>query len=110
MRHNASRDPIVHAGQVCTDPDCELHNPDVAREEEVIDDWQYAYYLVGLNKYQDANDPYGSAVNMIRRTLEWALDDGVSGAMNSHEWNNLDALAKTLASLDPAAAPNPRAA
>lgn len=53
-------------------------------------------------------DPYGTAVAVIREVLEYVLDDGVSGAMNEHEFSTLDKLAKLLGELDPAAAPEPR--
>lgn len=31
----------------CTDPDCEIHNPEVGREEETVDDTMLAFYLAG---------------------------------------------------------------
>jgi len=55
-------------------------------------------------------DPYSTATRKIREALEEALDDGVSGSMSEREFNNLDALARTLTSLDPDASPNPRLA
>jgi len=47
------------------------------------------------------DDPYGTAMFVLRATLSVALDPRVSGAMNQHEHDNLDAIAQTLNSLDP---------
>ncbi len=38
---------IPHAYEACDDPDCELHNPDVAVEEGVIGPTEVAYYMAG---------------------------------------------------------------
>lgn len=57
------------------------------------------------NPAQAKIDPYGAAMEIIQATLEWALDDGISGSMNEAEYETLEALAHTLASLDPASAP-----
>jgi hypothetical protein len=54
-------------------------------------------------------DPYSTAVSKIVEALEDALDDGVSGQMSKRELDNLEALAKTLISLDPAVEISPRA-
>ena len=31
----------------CTDPDCEIHNPEVGLEEEVVSHTNAAYYIAG---------------------------------------------------------------
>jgi hypothetical protein len=55
------------------------------------------------NESGDAErDPYGYAINVIATTLEWALDDGIRGAMNDHEFALLNQLAGTITSNDPA--------
>lgn len=39
---------LAHALEdTCTDPDCEIHNPDVAWGEEVIDPTDLAFYVAG---------------------------------------------------------------
>jgi hypothetical protein len=53
MRPDASPDSIVHAQQLCDDPDCELHNPLVAYQETVIGEKEYAYFLVGAETMYD---------------------------------------------------------
>lgn len=53
-------------------------------------------------------DPYGYAVTVIATVLEYSLDDGISGSMNSREFNILDHLARTLVVLDPAIEIEPR--
>jgi heme oxygenase len=40
------------------------------------------------------DDPYGTATYVIRKVLEDALDDGLSGVMSEAEYANLTALAK----------------
>lgn len=47
-----------------------------------------------------ADDPYGTATYVIRNMLSRALSDHMNGRMNETEWKNLDALAKTITSLD----------
>jgi hypothetical protein len=32
----------------CTDPDCEIHHPEVGLEEETIDKTDLAFYLAGM--------------------------------------------------------------
>lgn len=32
----------------CTDPDCEIHHPEVGREEMTVDDTNLAFYLAGF--------------------------------------------------------------
>jgi hypothetical protein len=47
-------------------------------------------------------DPYSYAITVIATVLEFALDDGISGAMSEGEFKTLDLIAKTLMVLDPA--------
>jgi hypothetical protein len=54
-------------------------------------------------------DPYGYAVTVIATTLEFALDDGISGAMNERECTILELLARVLMATDPAIEIDPRA-
>jgi hypothetical protein len=37
----------------CDDPDCELHNPDVAYTEEVINSTELAFYIAGTQAFGD---------------------------------------------------------
>lgn len=55
-----------------------------------------------------SKDPYSEAVRLIVQTLEWALDDGVSGAMSHGEFNVLSSLADRLMTSDPAVEIEPR--
>lgn len=34
----------------CTDPDCEIHNPEVGREEGTVSDTDMAFWLAGYNR------------------------------------------------------------
>lgn len=55
------------------------------------------------------DDPYATAVYIISGVLELALDDGVSGAMNEHEFETLESVAKLLMNRDPSLEIEPRA-
>lgn len=74
-------------------------NPE--RLKKVREDVLQAELIKGPHSSMAEDDPYSAAVELIAVALEWALDDGISGSMNQREFENLDALAKTLMSLDP---------
>jgi hypothetical protein len=41
-------DNLMHAiVNRCTDPDCEIHNPQVGREEGTVSDTNLAFYIAG---------------------------------------------------------------
>ena len=55
-------------------------------------------------------DPYSWAITTIVTALEYALDDGISGSMNDHEYRILEMLAIRLIELDPHIEIDPKAA
>ena len=54
-------------------------------------------------------DPYGYAVSVIATVLEYALDDGISGAMSKGEFETLEKVAIVLTHEDPSIEIDPRA-
>lgn len=54
-------------------------------------------------------DPYGYAVGVIATVLEYALDDGISGAMSQEEYETLEKVAIVLTHEDPHIEIYPRA-
>lgn len=54
-------------------------------------------------------DPYGYAVGVIATVLEYALDDGISGAMSKTEYDILEKVAIVLTHEDPHLHIEPRA-
>lgn len=54
------------------------------------------------------HDPYSFAMRVMKEVLEFALDDGVSGAMNDREFATLDQIARLISSRDPAVEIEPR--
>lgn len=54
-------------------------------------------------------DPYSYAVSVIATVLEYALDDGISGAMSSEEYDTLEKVAIVLTHEDPHIEISPRA-
>lgn len=43
---------VMYQGR-CEDPDCEIHNPEVGLEEEVIDLTDVAFYYAGAQELRD---------------------------------------------------------
>jgi hypothetical protein len=56
---------IEHAKSECSDPDCELHNIDVAIAESVVSDTNVAYFFAGQKT---------AGGDLVRSLVEWALD------------------------------------
>jgi hypothetical protein len=59
------------------------------------------YDLEGFIREQNTSgdaeaDPYSYALLVIKTTLEWALDDGISGAMSDDEHNLLGEFARLM--------------
>lgn len=53
-------------------------------------------------------DPYGYAATVIAVVLQYALDDGINGAMNQYEMETLEGVALWLMERDPDLAIEPR--
>lgn len=72
-----------------------------------------SYDLEGFIRESNDNgsaeaDPYSYAVSIIKTTLEWALDDGISGSMSESEYSTLEKLAIVLTHEDPHISIEPR--
>lgn len=71
------------------------------------------YDLVTWVEHQQATgeaeiDPYSYAVTLIRVALEFALDDGINGAMSEGEFEILETIARKVCELDPGVEIHPR--
>lgn len=67
-----------------------------------------AYVARQIESGDNEVDPYGYAISIIATVLEFALDDGISGAMNEHEFTILETIARTTQKLDPHIEIHPR--
>jgi hypothetical protein len=56
----------------CTDPDCEIHHPEVGREEETVNDTNLAFYIAGYY----AGIEY--SMNQIDNLGDAAVDEMIS--------------------------------
>jgi hypothetical protein len=60
---------------MCTDPDCEIHNPDVAMAEEVIDLTDLAMYVAGyLAGAAAMGDQYDSVKGNLRDEVKQMIE------------------------------------
>jgi hypothetical protein len=71
------------------------------------------YDLVSWVEHQQATgdnevDPYSYAITLMRIGLEFALDDGINGAMSEREFEILKTIARTICELDPHVEIEPR--
>jgi hypothetical protein len=67
--HNVGAQNLAHVIEDnCHDPDCELHHPDVALEEEVCDLTDVAFFLAGAQTMRDTND-YEAIVRLVTKEL-----------------------------------------
>lgn len=65
MAWSKSHDNLRHVlYDICTDNDCELHNPDIALREEVMSTTELAYIIVGAKL--NPEERY--------RLIEWAAN------------------------------------
>lgn len=81
-----------------------IANPPKGRREVKMTDPSYdleAFIREENESGRAEVDPYSYATTVIAVTLEWALDDGINGAMNETEFKLLEDLAKGLIERDP---------
>jgi hypothetical protein len=67
---------LDHAiADLCTDPDCEIHNPDVAMQEEVIGLTDLAFYIAGY--FAGAAAAGDKALDVKQDLLDELMNEGV---------------------------------
>jgi len=74
------RDPVGamnldHALQdICSDPDCEIHSPEVGYAEETVDLTNYAFYVAGFMAGMAAlSDQYNAVKGNLRDEIKQML-------------------------------------
>jgi hypothetical protein len=78
---------------------------------EAVQEFLNADDLIAIPPRPDVDgDPYSYAMFIIKSALEYALDDGVNGAMSQGEFEILESIARKVIELDPSVTIEPRPA
>lgn len=65
----------------CTDPDCEIHNPDVGFGEETVGLTEYAFYIAGyLAGAAAMGDQYDSVKGNLRDEVNMVINPQEGGS------------------------------
>lgn len=71
-----SNNNLIHVlADNCKDPDCELHNIDVAIGEEVVDDTNVAFFLAGAQALRDLMTHGGFDLNTAMHNVRALIID-----------------------------------